>query len=276
MNTVRNKTHRKHNRPCIGILTIPHMSDIKYGKSHIMKTYVDWFEERGVCVIAIPYNTTEHESYFKLVNGLLIPGGETTYILKNVAFRKTVERFIELSFDENEYFPIWGTCFGFQMLLSVIGNIKKFKKYPSHGLYPIHITQQGFESRLFNSFSKRYLHYLENFKATSENHEYGISPNDFMENNHLRRFYTILSTTFDENKNEYVSAIEAKYYPIYGVQWHPERQKTYGTPFVDFFISELRKNKHKSHSQLPYLGTIKKPYKCIQYPEHKELYCYFF
>jgi len=153
--------------------------------------------------------------------------------------------------------------------------LTKLKKYPKHGLSPLHITPEGHESRLFRSFSNRYLYYLEHYNSTSNNNEYGISPTDFKENLHLNRFYNILSTSIDEEGKEYVTTIESKYYPIYGVQWHPERQRTTG-PFIDFFVKELRKNKHKCDYHLPYLHTIWKPHHCVQYPEHKQLLCYFF
>ena len=32
----------------------------------------------------------------------------------------------------------------------------------------------------------------------------------------------IIATAVDERGKEYVAAIEANYYPVYGVQWHPE------------------------------------------------------
>ena len=272
---VRHKTSKKHTSLCVGIITIPHSQKTKYGSSHIMKPYVDWFEERGVRVIPIPYDTTQHELYFNMVNGLLIPGGETGFILKNETFINSVTRFFELSFQQEEYFPIWGTCFGFELLMTLIGGVTKFKKYPASGYYPIHITESGFRSRMFGSFSKHYLHYLENRKSTAQNHDYGISPSDFEGNIHLRRFYNVLATSVDNNGKEYVAAIEGKYYPVYGVDWHPERQKTTG-PFIHFFISELRKNKHKCDQFIPRVGTVIKPHKCIQYEEHKNLLCYFF
>jgi GMP synthase-like glutamine amidotransferase len=115
---------------------------------------------------------------------------------------------------------------------------------------------------------------LERYKSCNNNHEYGISPVDFLQNDHLRRFYNITATSIDNNGKEYVAAIEGKFHPVYGVQWHPERQKTTGA-FVDFFISELKKNNHKC-SAYPYLRSIMKPHKCIQYSEHKNLLCYFF
>ena len=132
MYTIRHT--KKHNSLCVGIITIPHMKKTKHGNTHIMKPYVDWFEERGVRVIPIPYDTTEHERYFNMINGLLIPGGETTFIMKNNTFIESVTKFFELSLQE--YFPIWGTCFGFELLMSLIGGFTKFKKYPAQGLYP--------------------------------------------------------------------------------------------------------------------------------------------
>ena len=86
MYTVRHKTNKRNQSLCVGIITIPHMKKTKYGQSHIMKPYVDWFEERGVRVIPIPYDTTEHETFFNMVNGLFIPGGETSFIMKNKNF----------------------------------------------------------------------------------------------------------------------------------------------------------------------------------------------
>jgi gamma-glutamyl hydrolase len=274
MYTIRHKTSKKTQSLCIGIITIPHSRKTKYGTSHIMKSYVDWFEDRGVRVIPIPYNTTQYETYFKNINGLFIPGGETKYIIKNDAFITCISKFFELSLQKGEYFPIWGTCFGFELLMFLVGDFTKLKEYPAHGFYPLQITDDGLSSRMFQSFSKNYLHYLENNKSCNNNHEYGISPADFMKNDHLRRFYSVLATSIDDKGKEYVAAIEGKGHPIYGVQWHPERQKTTG-PFVEFFISELKKNKHKC-VPYPYLRNSIRAHKCVQYSEHKDKMCYFF
>jgi gamma-glutamyl hydrolase len=240
-----------------------------------MKAYVDWFEERGIRVIPIPYDTTHHTAFFQMINGLFIPGGETTYIMKNKTFIESVSRFFELSLQQEEYFPIWGTCFGFEVLMAVVGGFTKFKRYNGHGLVPIRLTSEGKRSRMFGSFSKRFLHYLENEKSTLENHEYGISPSDFMNHLHLKRFFHILATSVGEDGKEYVAAIEGKYYPIYGVQWHPERQQT-AKPFIEFFISQIKKNKHRCKTNFPSLRSMITPHKCTQYPEHNHLLCYFF
>ena len=39
----------------------------------------------------------------------------------------------------------------------------------------------------------------------------------------LARFFNVLSTNLDRKGRAFVSTIEGKRVPIYGVQWHPER-----------------------------------------------------
>jgi gamma-glutamyl hydrolase len=286
MSTIRRTkkaTNKVKQRPiCVGIITIPHLKKVKHGSSHVMKTYVDWFISRDIQVVLIPYDTTEHELYFNMVHGLLIPGGETGFVVKNKTFMNSIIRFIELSLQPHVYFPIWGTCFGFEMLLFVIGGFTKLKRYSADGLYPITITEKGRTSRMFRSFSPSYLHFLENKPSTLQHHDYAISSDDFMNNIHLSRFYTILATSIDNKGQEYVAAIECPYFPIYGVMWHPERQSNAGA-FANFFLSELRKNKRKKYpipSSFLFSPTSEQshyiPHHCSQYKHLEHYICYFF
>lgn len=203
---------------------------------HYKNSYIDWFLNNGVNVIIIPHDTKEHEKYFKMINGLVISGsiiGENRIIPKRIL--NCVSRFVLLSL--HEYFPIWGTCFGLQLLACLIGGCNKLNIHYAKGLYPI----KTFKSRMFTNFTSHDIQYLEHSKSTYHNHKFGFSVNDF-KNVHLKRFYNISATAIDDNNKEYVAAIEAKYYPIYGTQFHPERYNS--GPFIDFFISELRKNKN--------------------------------
>jgi len=275
--SIQSRKVKRHSPICVGIITIPHQKKIKHGSSHVMKTYVDWFINRGVQVVLIPYDTTEHEMYFNMVHGLLIPGGETGFIVKNKSFMNSVARFIELSLQPHVYFPIWGTCFGFEMLLFVVGGFSKLKRYPADGLYPITITKKG---RMFRSFSPTYLRFLEKEPSTLQHHDYAISLDDFMKQPHLSQFYNIIATSIDDKGQEYVAAIESPYYPIYGVMWHPERQSNAGA-FADFFLSELRKNKRKPvPPSFLFSSTSKQahylPHHCTQYKQLDHYICYFF
>merc|ERR1712168_1156095 len=71
---------------------------------------------------------------------------------------------------------------------------------------------------------------------------------------------------FDEFGKEFISTVEAKNFPFYGVQWHPEKNnfehKTLYKEFpssangvltsqymANFFVNEARKNHHKFPTQ---------------------------
>jgi len=55
------------------------------------------------------------------------------------------------------------------------------------------------------------------------NHSLGISPNDFSGNGNLSSYFTVLSNSVDANFNQFVSSFEGNDLPIYGVQFHPEK-----------------------------------------------------
>ena len=203
---------------CVGMLMIPNTSTTPYR---------NWFKKKGVKIVSIPYNTIKYGKYLNMIDGLFIPGtvsGKGNSILKHKTFMEAATTYFILSVQK--HLPIWGTCFGFELLMCIVGNITKCNMHSAHGLYPIHT----YKSRLFGM-----VHEISN---TFHNHDYGISVHDFKNNVHLRNFYNISATAIDDKNQEYVAAIESKHYPIYGVQWHPEKDVT-SDACIRFFISEL-------------------------------------
>lgn len=55
------------------------------------------------------------------------------------------------------------------------------------------------------------------------NHKAGILLSDFKKNKKLKDFFLLISTSFDDNRVEYTSSMEAKNYPIFLTQYHPEK-----------------------------------------------------
>lgn len=276
LRSLRTRTLKKSRTCVVGILITPHQVKAKHGTSHIMKAYVDWFEDRGVHVIPIPYDTKDVDAIFSMIHGLLIPGGETTYLLRHRTYMRTVRKFVEMALHSPTYFPIWGTCFGMEALISVIGGLGSFSTSISHGLKPLHLTSHASASRMFRGCSKKFLHRLESTPSTQQNHEFGLLVDEFKNNHHLTGFYHVLATATDDAGHEYVAAIEGKEKPIYGVMWHPERQRGLGDRFAEFFVSELRKSKKAVEVYFPSVRTLLEEKPCSHYPELKGEGCYFF
>ena len=248
---------RKKHPLCVGILTIPSPD----GSSHIMKSYVDWFEHRGIRVLPVPFDTTEYKTYFHRINGLFIPGTDRGYDTQNDVLLRTIRALYTLS--RKEWFPIWGSCFGMELLLSLFGGQRS--SHPAQGRYALQWTGP---SRMMDSFPDSAL--LEQSRSTVHHHDYGISVEDMK--GPLQRFYTVVATAVDDSGNEYVAAIEAKRYPIYAVQFHPERLPA-TAPFLAFFVSELRKSSHRCDIVPPVERIARK---CSHYDGWKNQLCYFF
>ena len=96
--------------------------------------------------------------------------------------------------------------------------------------------------------------------STMNFHNWCLSPSNFS-NFKMNEFWNVLSTNHDKNGFEFISLLEAKDYPIWGSQFHPEKHAYEwtlhypkiphdlksihaGAFFAEFFVEETRKNGH--------------------------------
>ncbi|KAG9347972.1 hypothetical protein JZ751_003991, partial [Albula glossodonta] len=78
------------------------------------------------------------------------------------------------------------------------------------------------KSRMFSKFPVDVLEALASEPITENSHEWSLTVESYNKSEELLNFYSILSTNTD-GKVEFVSTMEAKDLPIYGTQWHPEK-----------------------------------------------------
>ena len=64
---------------------------------------------------------------------------------------------------------------------------------------------------------------LRDQNLTYFHHNKGFDIEDFTENEKLMDFFDILGVNYDDTGRWFISTIEAKDYPIYGTQYHPEK-----------------------------------------------------
>ena len=219
-------------RPVVGILSQP-LSGHK-DSDYIAGSYVKWLESAGARSIVIPYDADEYllDEIFTQINGVLFPGGDSNlppnanYIWKLI---------LELNAKEDDYFPVWGTCMGFEFLVMLAGGKESVLQsgFDSHNIslpliFPtmedVHIS-----NGIYSTTSELYpipssmRETLVTSNITMNNHHQGITPTQFLDNSNLTEFFHITSTNFDRKGRPFVSTIESKNFPIYGTQYHPEK-----------------------------------------------------
>eukprot|EP00033_Pygsuia_biforma_P002643 GCRY01002923.1.p1 GENE.GCRY01002923.1~~GCRY01002923.1.p1 ORF type:complete len:375 (-),score=31.91 GCRY01002923.1:11-1009(-) len=261
-------------RPVIGILTQDwfYEQDLNKGSQYIAASYVKYAESGGARVIPISY-LWSHEQLrqaFELTDGLLLAGGMMDPVPHKVfrtehneIYKNTTAFLLNWAMNESNEgrpYPVLGICLGFEYLPYIVnGEQDIFDLYDAEDLrLPLEISIDPKTSRLLSHLSSETVETLRTEAVTINYHDLGILPKTFEDSQFLSEFFTVLSTNVDRKNKPFVSMIEGKHYPFYGLQWHPEKNAFEWCPredlphsatgvratqeIADFFISEARRH----------------------------------
>ena len=223
--------------PVIGILTQEIEEDPEWTKNttYIPSAYVKFIESAGGRVIPIHYtHSFEHvEEIMQHINGILFTGGDLNLTnpktgefhpftkLANFIFHKAIEMN-----DNGIVFPLWGTCQGHQLMMLLGSQNSKIIQPTPRWFFPDNLkfnTTNLKISKLFKHFPASMIEKLETLPLTYNIHNYGIHLADFYKEKELSNLFRVITTNIDDKGVEYLSITEAKNYPFYTVQFHPER-----------------------------------------------------
>ncbi|XP_037080797.1 LOW QUALITY PROTEIN: gamma-glutamyl hydrolase-like [Pollicipes pollicipes] len=263
------ETSMLNDRPIIGILSqeVPRSLRRAFGNytSYIAASYVKYWEAAGARVVPIRINQPRsyYRQLFSGLNGLVFPGGSAK--LDVSGYGRAARILWDMAAQEpKDFFPIWGTCLGFELLTFLELNERRLDRCKSQNqALPLEFTADGFTSRMFSGTSKALLKAFMEQNVTINFHKYCVSPETYR-NTSLSRNYRLIATNRDWDGQVFVSAFEHRIRPVYGVQFHPEKnifewgEKTSISAIphwpeaiqasqylADFFISEVRKNRHR-------------------------------
>lgn len=205
--------------PIIGILSQPDRSDQYH---YIAESYVEWLEASGARTIPIPYDASPDllDDLYPQINGLLLPGGWNGYMPPSVPY------LLDMIVDSNRhgnYFPVWGTCLGFEFLVKYVGGDAALQQ--GFDLYNASIPLESVRMGQLYSDPTIYTTVVEK-PVTLNNHKQGVDPGLFLQNDKLTAVWNITSINHDKNGRPFVSTIEPVdpyRFPLYGVQYHPEK-----------------------------------------------------
>eukprot|EP01134_Creolimax_fragrantissima_P006050 CFRG6050T1 len=218
--------------PIIGILTQPNEENnlIHFGSSMIYASYVKWIEAAGGRVVPIHYDSSPQRisELFHSVNGVLYMGGEVDIQHPN-SYYNAGRQLFELTVEANKqgkHTPLWGTCLGHELLAVLASEDYDILDTGFDAVnlsLPLTFTNHVQDSMMFAHAPESVMKNLATEAITSNEHVMGVTPKRFAINKKLNDFFKVLSVNKDRQGISFVSAIEAREYPIFGIQFHPEK-----------------------------------------------------
>jgi len=225
-------------RPIIGVLSQEIDEDImkdlpvdlrNTSTSYIASSYIKWVETGGAR--AVPVIIGREESYyqalFKQLNGLLLPGGNAPLVGKG-GYAEVGQQFFEMAKqdnDEGDFFPIWGTCNGFELLTVLSSNDDTSRLTSCNSMdqaSPLHLIPKWEGSGVLGMAPPDVIQELTEEQLTINFHHFCLTPANFTKYG-LDKFWNPLTYNFDIYDLEYLSFLEAKKYPFIATQFHPEK-----------------------------------------------------
>ena len=249
-------------------------------------SYVTWIEQAGGRALPILLNQPP-EYYWQIfakTNGILFPGGnqgidpDDIYTDEGEILWKLAKQ----ANDRGDYYPIWGTCLGFEEL-SVLetgnGDVISLDVKATNLALPLRLTPGAINSRLFRSFPADLIRALRSQAITFNSHDHGLLVSEYESNSQVHDFFEMLSYNATPSGQLFVSTMESRDYPFYGTQWHPEKNNFEWSQNADysniphsltaiaasqataqFFVNEARKSSHifpeVQRDELIYSGKV--------------------
>ncbi|XP_065828639.1 gamma-glutamyl hydrolase-like [Oscarella lobularis] len=215
-----------NNRPIIGLLTET-TTRFPGHQFYLAASYVKYIESAGARVVPIMLNWTSEElsTVLSSINGVLFPGGGQNLVTSRYfEIAKQVYQHSINATDSGQVWPVWGTCLGFEALNVITADENVLYEVDAENYsIPLQFTEDFEQSRMFKDCPSKIIQILRNDNVTMNNHVKAVSPTNFSETVALNNFYKVLSVNKDRKGRSFVSTMEAYKYPIYGVQWHPEK-----------------------------------------------------
>ncbi|XP_057297028.1 gamma-glutamyl hydrolase-like [Hydractinia symbiolongicarpus] len=230
------KNEKVNERPIVGVAVMEITDEdlvqiypALVGKHYVPASYVKLIEMTGARVVPIsPLMSNETVEYiFNSVNGLLFPGAGNN--LSDTGYFYLTKKLFQLSMKANKagvVFPLMGICRGFQALVvHVEGNQKPLIVTDSFDLATtVRWDVEELRKHSFlSAMPKKMIRDSEKDPITAHFHQFSVTPKSFKHSSKLNSFFRVLATSSDRKGTEFVSAVQAKKFPFYGIQFHPEK-----------------------------------------------------
>lgn len=254
--------------PVIGIYANPDPYNSEdYVQDLVYSNYVRWLEAAGAEIMVIHswYDTDTLDDILSRVNGVFFMGGSRDLKLSSV-WEQNAAYILNKTITMNEqgiYFPLWGTCQGFELLHAILADdtviLTDYDAF-NYAMSAI-LNENTRTAKMFSFFSEEDFGNFEKKNTSAHFHNLGVDPDDYDKYPRLKSFFKITSLGTDLDGKVFVNTVESPKYPVYAVQFHPEKIAFDNDPnddipqsleailisqnFAHFVVNEARKNEQR-------------------------------
>jgi len=191
--------------------------------SYIMDSYVHFVEGAGGRVVPLILGEPEEVTLDKLskLNGVLFPGGDGEYY----EFGNFIYDRVKEYNDEGVFYPLWGTCLGYEYISAYAAEdgwevVDEF--FIDSDSLALEFVRDPRDTKMFGWLGDQAF-FFEDHELAYNSHFNGISPDSFETDRGLKEMFDVVSVSYlPDDGRPFVAAIEARDYPFYGTQYHPE------------------------------------------------------
>ena len=227
----------------IGILSQPTSVTMKLQYYHpsenwtyVTGSYVDWIGSTGALPIFIPFDIDRERLEFILSNldGVLLPGGGADLKRPDnkalpTNYQLTVQFVIEWAKkrnDEGKYYPIFGTCLGFEnFVIAFAGQTSALEEDldDENTAHSVQTNVNFDKSHFWGMVGLDRAKKVFQTDSVYYTHSLGIRLTSWQKNKLLMDNFEVLATSNTKVGITFVALVEHKKYPFVANQWHAEK-----------------------------------------------------
>lgn len=223
-------------------------------------SYAKWLKVNGVQVVPLDIFAPldEQAEILRAADGLLLTGGAVPLYKPETLIEldpgvSSIVRVREFSFytrkvreltrlakqinKDGRVFPVWTTCLGFEGLILGEANLTIGLSNVGNANFPSSVRLLDRENELIKFFAASEAAAMERENLFYFNHEHAFFVSQFAENEQLQKKYEVVAEAFSredtDRSSPIVAIIASRRYPIYGVQFHPEKNQFESKVAVD-------------------------------------------
>jgi gamma-glutamyl hydrolase len=201
------------------------------GQTFIAASYVKNIEMAGAQVVPIFYNSSpkQLEDLLSKINGVLLPGGAVPIDRDNL-WTSNIQAILDHANKQNDLgnpYPIWATCLSYEAIMYLSSgrkdNMTVLTRVEGQLGLPGSLTIRDNNSALIRALStEEYEDLTTGSGVVWFDQNWAVTLQTYEESEGINSFWRLVSTSTTSRGVEQVSTVEARKYPYFMVQYHPE------------------------------------------------------